>query len=419
MEERNSQKILEKLVKDLIKKTEKTMKISRDEVEEYGDYVDVELLEKELTKNGISIVDEKIDDEDFKIDKTNLSFHDDEDEPDESLLSSLQQEIEEDSFIFDITNTKTESKTNDLTALYYKDITKYSLLKEDEEKKLAKEIRDATNTENYINEVGIESISENDLKEMQKIIERGKKAKEELINANYRLVVSIAKKYDKGQMPFLDLCSEGNLGLVRAAEKFDYEKQYKFSTYATWWIRQAITRAIADQGKTIRIPVHMNETINRINKAARNLTQELGREPTDKEIADRLDMTVEKVVNVKMINRDPISLETPVGEEEDTPLGEFISDPNVVTPDDYTNIEMLEKKLDEALSSLTDREEKVLRMRYGLFDGRTHTLEEVGKEFNVTRERIRQIENKALKKLKRPQKRDKLKEAYDLIRKNQ
>lgn len=419
MEERNSQKILEKLVKDLIKKTEKTMKISRDEVEEYGDYVDVELLEKELTKNGISIVDEKIDDEDFKIDKTNLSFHDDEDEPDESLLSSLQQEIEEDSFIFDITNTKTESKTNDLTALYYKDITKYSLLKEDEEKKLAKEIRDATNTENYINEVGIESISENDLKEMQKIIERGKKAKEELINANYRLVVSIAKKYDKGQMPFLDLCSEGNLGLVRAAEKFDYEKQYKFSTYATWWIRQAITRAIADQGKTIRIPVHMNETINRINKAARNLTQELGREPTDKEIADRLDMTVEKVVNVKMINRDPISLETPVGEEEDTPLGEFISDPNVVTPDDYTNIEMLEQKLDEALSSLTDREEKVLRMRYGLFDGRTHTLEEVGKEFNVTRERIRQIENKALKKLKRPQKRDKLKEAYDLIRKNQ
>lgn len=419
MEERNSQKILEKLVKELIKKTEKTMKISRDEVDECGDYVDVELLEKELVKNGILIVDELIDDEEeFKIDKTQLSLHE-EDEPDESLLSSLQQEIEEDTFIFDITSTKTETKTNDLTALYYKDITKYPLLKEDEEKKLAKEIRDATNTENYIKEVGVDSISQNDLAEMQKIIEKGKKAKEDLINANYRLVVSIAKKYDKGQMPFLDLCSEGNLGLVRAAEKFDYEKQYKFSTYATWWIRQAITRAIADQGKTIRIPVHMNETINRINKVTRNLTQELGREPTDKEIADKLDMTVEKVVNVKMINRDPISLETPVGEEEDTPLGEFISDPNVVTPDDYTNIEMLEQKLDEALSSLTDREEKVLRMRYGLFDGRTHTLEEVGKEFNVTRERIRQIENKALKKLKRPQKRDKLKEAYDLIRKNQ
>ena len=267
----------------------------------------------------------------------------------------------------------------------------------------------------YLKEIGkVSLLSADEEIELAKRMEKGDEAaKKRLAEANLRLVVSIAKRYVGRGMLFLDLIQEGNLGLIKAVEKFDYRKGYKFSTYATWWSRQAITRAIADQARTIRIPVHMVETINKLIRVSRQLLQELGREPTPEEIAEEMDMPVDRVREILKISQEPVSLETPIGEEEDSHLGDFIQDDNVPVPADAAAFTLLKEQLVEVLSTLTDREQKVLRLRFGLDDGRARTLEEVGKEFNVTRERIRQIEAKALRKLRHPSRSRKLKDYLD------
>ena len=267
----------------------------------------------------------------------------------------------------------------------------------------------------YLKEIGKVSLltADEDI-ELAKRMEQGdEEAKKRLAEANLRLVVSIAKRYVGRGMLFLDLIQEGNLGLIKAVEKFDYRKGYKFSTYATWWIRQAITRAIADQARTIRIPVHMVETINKLIRVSRQLLQELGREPTPEEIAEEMKMPVDRVREILKISQEPVSLETPIGEEEDSHLGDFIQDDNVPVPADAAAFTLLKEQLIEVLGTLTEREQKVLRLRFGLDDGRARTLEEVGKEFNVTRERIRQIEAKALRKLRHPSRSRKLKDYLD------
>lgn len=267
----------------------------------------------------------------------------------------------------------------------------------------------------YLKEIGkVPLLSAEREIELAKRMEEGDEdAKKELAEANLRLVVSIAKRYVGRGMLFLDLIQEGNLGLIKAVEKFDYHKGYKFSTYATWWIRQAITRAIADQARTIRIPVHMVETINKLIRVSRQLLQELGREPSPEEIAEELDMPVERVREILKISQEPVSLETPIGEEEDSHLGDFIQDDNVPVPAEAAAATLLKEQLGEVLNTLTDREQKVLRLRFGMNDGRARTLEEVGKEFDVTRERIRQIEAKALRKLRHPSRSRKLRDYLD------
>lgn len=351
--------------------------------------------------------DESVDDgEDIELDET---F--DLDEPDELSLSDLEIEEED---LSNIESIVTTIKTDDPVRMYLKDIGQIPLLKLDDEIRYARNVYEAKLAREQLDEFesGELDINENDRKQLNMIIEKGQFAKDKLVESNYRLVVSIAKKYTNRGLLFLDLIQEGNMGLMRAVDKFDYEKGFKFSTYATWWIRQAITRAVADQARTIRIPVHMVETINKMVRITRQLTQELGREASIDEIAEKMNLSVEKIQNIQRIAKEPISLEANVGEEEDSSLGDFISDPNALSPHDFMLQEQARKTLDEVLETLTDREEKVLRLRYGLMDGKNHTLEEVGREFGVTRERIRQIEAKALRKLRSPNRQNKLREFY-------
>ena len=303
----------------------------------------------------------------------------------------------------------------DPVRMYLKEIGKVPLLSADEEIELAQNMEDGAVATEKINVLKGRLDEEKaeikeEIKTLQRDVDKGADAKKRLAEANLRLVVSIAKRYVGRGMLFLDLIQEGNLGLIKAVEKFDYKKGYKFSTYATWWIRQAITRAIADQARTIRIPVHMVETINKLIRVSRQLLQELGREPSPEEIAKEMNMPVERVREILKISQEPVSLETPIGEEEDSHLGDFIKDDNVPVPADAAAFTLLKEQLEEVLGTLTEREQKVLTLRFGLEDGRARTLEEVGKEFNVTRERIRQIEAKALRKLRHPSRSRKLKD---------
>ena len=353
----------------------------------------------ELEHKGIEIITPTDLDDDFLDDDDNIDIpHDD----------IIEEEIDLENF--DI--LPSTIKYDDPVRMYLKEIGKIQLLTYEEETKLAGVILDGNHAQEQLQSIEEEGydIPESDLEKLRELVRKGEVAKNKLVEANLRLVVSIAKKYVGRGLQFLDLIQEGNMGLMKAVEKFDSERGFKFSTYATWWIRQAITRAVADQARTIRIPVHMVETINKLVRVQRQLVQELSREPSPEEVADRMGIPVEKVQQIQKIAQEPISLEAPVGEEEDSSLGDFISDPTALDPYEYTAQEMLKKELNEVLQGLTDREERVLRMRFGLLDGRQRTLEEVGREFGVTRERIRQIEAKALRKLKHPSRSRKLRD---------
>ena len=337
-----------------------------------------------------------------------LTISDDEEEPDEDALLDVENEEE---IAIEKIDLSVPEGTNieDPVRMYLKEIGKVPLLSADEEISLAQKMEAGDMAKDQLEE-DEGSLDEEQKKELEDLVAQGDYAKKKLAEANLRLVVSIAKRYVGRGMLFLDLIQEGNLGLIKAVEKFDYRKGYKFSTYATWWIRQAITRAIADQARTIRIPVHMVETINKLIRVSRQLLQELGREPSPEEIAEQMDIPVERVREILKISQEPVSLETPIGEEEDSHLGDFIQDENVPVPADAAAFTLLKEQLVEVLSTLTEREQKVLRLRFGLDDGRARTLEEVGKEFNVTRERIRQIEAKALRKLRHPSRSRKLRD---------
>ncbi len=358
-----------------------------------------------LEQNGIDVLRMTEDDDD--IDEEEISLIEEEEVDLENIDLSVPDGI----------------SIQDPVRMYLKEIGKVPLLSADEEIELAQKMENGARASENITKLMAqmsEDASEEEKAELQQkidaeqeIIDEGEEAKKKLAEANLRLVVSIAKRYVGRGMLFLDLIQEGNLGLIKAVEKFDYSKGYKFSTYATWWIRQAITRAIADQARTIRIPVHMVETINKLIRVSRQLLQELGREPSPEEIAAEMKMPEERVREILKISQEPVSLETPIGEEEDSHLGDFIQDDNVPVPADAAAFSLLKEQLTEVLGTLTEREQKVLKLRFGLEDGRARTLEEVGKEFNVTRERIRQIEAKALRKLRHPSRSRKLKDYLD------
>ncbi len=388
----------------------------------YADYNKVMEMFKDLP----------LDEDDYEqiweaLDKSKIVLRDDRPADDDIPEGELSLEDEED-LDLDIESIDKSLGSDgvsieDPVRMYLKEIGTVPLLSAEEEIEIAKRMEagyaaEAEN-EKYNEELENEKNAkkkqslEKKIKANEKIINDGKEAARELSQANLRLVVSIAKRYVGRGMLFLDLIQEGNLGLIKAVEKFDYMKGYKFSTYATWWIRQAITRAIADQARTIRIPVHMVETINKIVRVNRQLLQELGREPSPAEVAAQMDMTEDRVREIMKISQDPVSLETPIGEEEDSHLGDFLPDENVLAPSDAAARTMLNEQLNEILDTLTERERKVLTLRFGLIDGRARTLEEVGKEFNVTRERIRQIEAKALRKLRHPSRSKRIKDYLD------
>ena len=359
--------------------------------------------------SALNLDDDTMDDLYNWIDENLIEFIDGEElDDDEVLDDDLSDEDldEEDSIAEEISQLEktfanaSHAKINDPVKMYLKEIGQIPLLDPKEEPIIARQIQEGEEAKEAMKNP---DLSNEEKKKLAKVIADGEQAKQTLISSNLRLVVSIAKKYVGRGMLFLDLIQEGNCGLIKAVEKFDYTKGFKVSTYATWWIRQSITRAIADQARTIRIPVHMVETINKLTRIQRQLVQDLGRDPLPEEIAEKMEnISAEKVREIQKIALDPVSLETPIGEEDDSHLGDFIEDKDTLSPDDYTNNQLLKDEINAVLQGLTEREEKVLRLRFGLLDGRTRTLEEVGKEFNVTRERIRQIEAKALRKLKNP-----------------
>lgn len=394
--------------------TQKLKFISLDETKEFllkSKEQNADVSQKQFLDavSALNLDDDTLDDLYNWIDENMIEFIDgdelDEDDLNEDDLNDEDLD-EEDSIAEEISQLEktfanaSHAKINDPVKMYLKEIGQIPLLDPKEEPIIARQIQEGEQAKEDIKNP---DLSDEEKKKLAKIIADGEEAKQTLISSNLRLVVSIAKKYVGRGMLFLDLIQEGNCGLIKAVEKFDYTKGFKFSTYATWWIRQSITRAIADQARTIRIPVHMVETINKLTRIQRQLVQDLGRDPMPEEIAEKMEnISAEKVREIQKIALDPVSLETPIGEEDDSHLGDFIEDKDTLSPDDYTNNQLLKDEINAVLQGLTEREEKVLRLRFGLLDGRTRTLEEVGKEFNVTRERIRQIEAKALRKLKNP-----------------
>ena len=394
--------------------TQKLKFISLDEAKEFllkSKEQNADVSQKQFLDavSALNLDDDTLDDLYNWIDENMIEFIDgdelDEDDLNDDDLNDEDLD-EEDSIAEEISQLEktfanaSHAKINDPVKMYLKEIGQIPLLDPKEEPIIARQIQEGEQAKEDIKNP---DLSDEEKKKLAKIIADGEKAKQTLISSNLRLVVSIAKKYVGRGMLFLDLIQEGNCGLIKAVEKFDYTKGFKFSTYATWWIRQSITRAIADQARTIRIPVHMVETINKLTRIQRQLVQDLGRDPMPEEIAEKMEnISAEKVREIQKIALDPVSLETPIGEEDDSHLGDFIEDKDTLSPDDYTNNQLLKDEINAVLQGLTEREEKVLRLRFGLLDGRTRTLEEVGKEFNVTRERIRQIEAKALRKLKNP-----------------
>ena len=389
-------------LKELFIKGKKKGKLDAGELSEVLDEIDLENEQMDSIYDSLEMLRIEVGSDDFLVDIPN--------EDGEPALEEIA-EIEEEELVDP--NTLVDSfNIDDPVRMYLKEIGKVPLLNADQEVELATVMSDGREAKERLEQIAQsgEELPEEEMAALKKRAATGERAKQQLAEANLRLVVSIAKRYVGRGMLVLDLIQEGNLGLIKAVEKFDYTKGYKFSTYATWWIRQAITRAIADQARTIRIPVHMVETINKVIRVSRQLLQELGHDPTPEEIAEEMNMPVDKVREILKIAQEPVSLETPIGEEEDSHLGDFIPDEGASEPSEAASFTLLKEQLIEVLKTLTPREEKVLRLRFGLEDGRTRTLEEVGKEFNVTRERIRQIEAKALRKLRHPSRSKKLRD---------
>ena len=389
-------------LKELFAKGKKKGKLDASELSEVLDELDLEGEQMDSIYDSLEHLGIEVCTEDFLADL-----------PDEDNEPAIEEitEIEEEELVDP--NTLVDSfNIDDPVRMYLKEIGKVPLLTAEQEVDLATVMSAGREAEERVAQAEADGVTlpEEELAALKKQIKSGERAKQQLAEANLRLVVSIAKRYVGRGMLFLDLIQEGNLGLIKAVEKFDYTKGYKFSTYATWWIRQAITRAIADQARTIRIPVHMVETINKVIRVSRQLLQELGHDPSPEEISAEINMPVDKVREILKIAQEPVSLETPIGEEEDSHLGDFIPDEGASEPSEAASFTLLKEQLVDVLGTLTPREEKVLKLRFGIEDGRTRTLEEVGKEFNVTRERIRQIEAKALRKLRHPSRSKKLKD---------
>ena len=388
-------------LKDLLAKGCKTGKLDPGELSDVVDTMDLDGDQMDRIYDSLADLGIEVGSDEFLTD-----LPDDGEPPLEEIAEIEEEELVDPNTLVDSFNI------DDPVRMYLKEIGKVPLLTADEEIRLATAMSagNAAKERMAAAEKEGEVFPEEELAALKKDVKQGEKAKQKLAEANLRLVVSIAKRYVGRGMLFLDLIQEGNLGLIKAVEKFDYTKGYKFSTYATWWIRQAISRAIADQARTIRIPVHMVETINKVIRVSRQLMQELGHDPSPEEISEEMGMPVDKVREILKIAQEPVSLETPIGEEEDSHLGDFIPDEGVSEPSEAASFTLLKEQLVDVLSTLTPREEKVLKLRFGIEDGRTRTLEEVGKEFNVTRERIRQIEAKALRKLRHPSRSKKLKD---------
>ena len=388
-------------LRDMLVKGKKKGRLDANEVSDVLDEMDLESEQMDRIYDSLETLGIEVGTEDFLAD-----INDDIEPPMEEIAEIEEEELVDPNTLVDSFNI------DDPVRMYLKEIGRVPLLSADEEVALATAMSAGRAAQERIDQAGEteEHISDEEMAKLKADIKEGNKAKQKLAEANLRLVVSIAKRYVGRGMLFLDLIQEGNLGLIKAVEKFDYTKGYKFSTYATWWIRQAITRAIADQARTIRIPVHMVETINKVIRVSRQLLQQLGHDPSPEEISAEMGMPVDKVREILKIAQEPVSLETPIGEEEDSHLGDFIPDEGASEPSEAASFTLLKEQLVDVLSTLTPREEKVLKLRFGIEDGRTRTLEEVGKEFNVTRERIRQIEAKALRKLRHPSRSKKLKD---------